>query len=575
MQPLGTGPNQKVLQRLKLNYNNRLSLSARATPVYSEDVASPSAEPARPDIASPIDPELLLDAPPPAPQPPLPPPPPNPPVQHMPQLVPEPAAQVPVSPPRGRPAKKEVEEMRYVPADGSTFFPTALRSTPRPSRASPRNSSIQEHVREERMRGYLNQAIRQAHSEGNAKVVAGLQNVMGETKNESRMLAALEAILQNKGDDVPPEHFKTFKHHIKKGIRKRQKISDQSAGMDQTEAAISTQPQTVGYISTWSTRKPSFTDDPAMGNNIAPNTPLTLRTAQPEFSIHTSPTKLELHSPSALDLSTTDLPSTDFSTDQRILAHLPPASTPRKRRSSNASTTSTLSSAQSLAPPTPRMPDPSSGVASEGRATRSSAVQRQDPNQVASNNETRLLGTDLSQQPSIPSKSFYQSINTTNQPASKKIKLTHPLSDDEVKEIDEQRKIFESQTVRDYNYNPPTPVQLSDVRPELDESQPFPQPGVRQGPPPPVIHPNPLVEVSSPISQGDFAAIDGIGRKRDYEEVVADDQSSLSDAISVSQPVAPTNARHSVGASSTRASTPRAVKEARSLKQRHPGVMIS
>jgi len=424
------------------------------------------------------------------------------------------------------------------------------------------------------MRGYLNQAIYQAQSEGKSNVVAGLQNVIDEAKYESRMLAALEVILQNKGENVPLEHFKIFKHHVKKGMRRWPNTFDQSSGT--SASALPVQPQTVGYIATWSTKNPSSVHDPASINNNAQNASLNSHNARMEHSIYNSPPKFRQDSPSILDVPAADFATTDIAihADQPSFDDPPVATIPSRRRSSDASTTSTLSTAISIAqPPSPSMP----GLSGEsgGRATRSSAVQRQDPSQVASSSETRLLGADLSQQPSVPPRYSYQDINITNQPATKKIKLTHPLSDDEIKEVDEQRKFFESQTVRDYNYNPPTSVQFSELRPELDESQAFPQPTIREGPPPPVIHPNPLIEVSSPTSQGDFAAINGTGRKRGYDEVIADDQSSLSDAISVSLPVAPTNVRHSVGASSTRASTPRAAREPRSSKQRHPRVMIS
>ena len=119
-QPLGEPPSQKLMQRLKLNFNRS---SNRATPMQNDEGVTPSVESDRPEFGSPREAERLSE----------------PPQQDLP---PEPREQPMVisSPPRGRPAKRDADEMRhqgYPP----NFTPSPFKHPSSPHRIVPLRKS--------------------------------------------------------------------------------------------------------------------------------------------------------------------------------------------------------------------------------------------------------------------------------------------------------------------------------------------------------------------------------------------------------------------------------------------------
>lgn len=641
MQPLGALPNPKLLQRLKVNLGSRISFgnaSARATPIYSEGVASPASQPtesARHDLPSPvIDPELLDVPSPPVPQSqpetqsqPLPvaqaatqPPPmsqsPSQTQQHSPPLsqpfpcVPQPAyapsiplshipvrpdppsiprpqqpsPQVIMSPPRGRPAKKEVEEMRaYNPDDA--MMPPAMASIMRPSRASPRysSSSFSEQNREERFRASLQNAINRAVAEGKHEIEAGLRKVLQESGRDE-LTTALDNISKYKAN-VPINQFKVFKHFVKKGIRKHRKSSAHSSlssNNDQGPSPPSSQP--AAYVSTFRTKQPS---SPAANERSGKQgrSPLILRSSQLANINSNSSTMPTDQSPEHTEVA--DLPT---------ITDLTRKTTSRKRRSGSTSSLSSLSSANLSDYAPPEMAIPVRDQATEGRPSRS-VTQRQASARTAAGRPTRSSGIGLDPNSQLdasahPAALNYAGIESNTSHRTKKLRLTHiDAANDE--EIARQRALLEKNIVRESAYNARTifsrtPSPTRRTRSEAQQEERIrrgfsPKPSrLRPGPPPPVIHPEALMsstnfEPSSPVSaQGDGPLTNGTSRKRDHDEFARDDHSDRLSSLGPTPPPplrASLHARHSIGAPSTRSSTPRLAKESRPSRIRRARIV--
>lgn len=617
MQPLGVGPNQRLLKKLNMQHF-RPSLSARATPVWSEGPASPSVEPLsagpRDEPISPhlIDPELLQDAPSPVlqaeeqshveprqrpqaqaqPQP-----------MQQPQMITFPVQEptttergsqpphpVIMSPPRGRPAKKEVEEMRVYPDENvaSPGFSTVSRQ----SRASPRNSVTSEQQKKDRYDAYLQSAIDRAVREGNRELAAGLRRVLAES-NRDEVLTALDNISKYKGS-VRIEQFKVFKHYIKKGIRKYKRSADEHPNddLDEQDPPPPPQPQQkpVAYLGTFhaNIKRPSSVD-PIHQHNSPVKSPLTLRTNQfetiakpspPKLRIHspsqTSPSKLSTHSPSQLEPPVSEVPQTENNSLPPSPPKLSlPKSSPQKRRSSSDSPLSSPKSISSIAssheavPDLPLDPEFEDQAAAEAKPAKSLAP-RQAPSRAASGRVTRLSGIDQQQTDlSHHEATNTRKLNTVDHSSeTKRRKLAKEINlppDYDQEEVDRRRREFESRIQRDDREGRET-VHL---RPHYhlpegeDELTPV---AIDTRPPAPRIHPNSLVhavaQISSPAT-AEFPVSNGITRKRDYDEFTRDDTSSrlstpettLSDV-----PAAHMNGRFSSTAPSSRAMTPRAAK---------------
>lgn len=632
MQPLGAAPNPKLLQKLKVTLGNRGATgSARATPVYSEGLASPASQPAelaRHDIPSPIiDPELLDSPSPPVPRvstqsqsqtavssqhvqnsqpsaqplpstksvpptlptsyslkdawemmfhtnlPPFVPPRPEPIVTSHSQ---QPSPQVIMSPPRGRPAKKEVEEMRAYNPDDSIMSP-AMASIMRPSRNSPRHSSsFSDQNRGDRFHAALENAIDKAQCLGEVEIEAGLRKVLKESSRDE-LTTALDNISKYKAN-VPINQFKVFKHFVKKGIRKYQKTSSQSSILsneDQDPSLSSSRP--TGHVSAFVTKlhTSQSTDQQTEHQSGSPPAP---RSGHRPASRDISPTKTNHVSSQPIEV--TDLPRRPEQFEPGF-----PITISRKRRSSSTSSLSSLSSANLSDYTPPEMAVPVKDQPGEGRPARS-ASQRQAPARTAAARPTRLsgIGTDpVSQSESFNQQPLlnYTGIESSSNHKSKRQKLN--IVDAPIDEaLARQKADLQRTIIRDDAYTKveshsrtPSPIRRDRKREEDEQRRQrglSPRPSrQRAGPPPPVIHPEALIqsanfEPSSPASaQGDGAPTNGTNRKRDYDEFTRDDQSDQLSSLGPTPPPptirASINTRASVGAPSTRSTTPRVAKE--------------
>lgn len=639
MQPLGAAPNPKLLQKLKVTLGNRGPLgSARATPVYSEGLASPASQPtelARHDLPSPvIDPELLASPSPTVPEAavqsqsqvifPL---------QHvqdsrpstqslssaqpvpLPQLQSpisqtfphtyqneyaptspfpqfpsrpdpiltshsqQPSPQIIMSPPRGRPAKREVEEMRAYNPDDSMISST-MASIIRPSRNSPRySSSFSDKARGERFHAALENAIDRATATGEAEIEAGLRKVLQESSRDE-LTTALDNISKYKAN-VPINQFKVFKHFVKKGIRKHRKNSSQSSILshdDQDPSLNSSRP--ITHVLSFPTKRHTSQSADRKTENLIGSTPA-LRNGQRLTTGNITPTKSKHTSPQPIDI--TDLSGIPDHFEAGF-----PMSVSRKRRSSSTSSLSSLSSAGLSDYTPPEMAVVVKDQPSEGRPARS-VNQRQAPARTAVARSTRLsgIGTEsaplaepFNQEPLLDYTGIQISSNYERKTKKQKVTTADLAAEEEYaqKKANLQKSIVPDSAYEHRSSFSRTPSPTRRARKEEQDEQRrsrglSPRPArQRAGPPPPVIHPEALVpssnfEPSSPVSaQGDGIPTNGIGRKRDYDEFARDDQSDQLSSLGPTPPPPTTrasvNTRASVGASSTRASTPRVNKEA-------------
>lgn len=636
MQPLGAAPNPKLLQKLKVTLGNRGSLgSARATPVYSEGLASPASQPAelaRTALPSPaVDPDILDSPSPTAPhdsmqsqsqsQPPqqsqavsstqhtqtsqpsteslsyakpvsydipL-----SPTVMSFPYMFTSPprqitsrpdpivtsyslqtSPQVIMSPPRGRPAKKEVEEMRaYNPDDSITS--SAMASAVRPSRNSPRySSSFSDHARGDRFRAALENAIDRAACLGEVEIEAGLRKVLQESSRDE-LTTALDNISKYKAN-VPVNQFKVFKHFVKKGIRKYQKNSSQPSTLsNEDQDAPFNFSRPVGHVSAFPTKRHAAQSSNGHKTQTHNGSSPALRSSQYRT---TSPTKSIKASPQPIEIS-------DLTSQHERFPSTLPTTGSRKRRSSSTSSLTSLSSGDMSDYTPPDTAVPVKDQPGEGRTARS-ANSRQAPARTAAGKTTRSsgIGTDstsqlesLNHQPPLN----YTGIADSSNHKAKRQKLINvdsPIDE----EFARKKAILQKTIVHDSAYETrnsysrtPSPVRRT-RKEEQDEQRRLrglsPRPSrQRAGPPPPVIHPEALLqstnfEPSSPVSaHGEGNPINGVSRKRDYDEFARDDQSDKLSSLGPTPPPPTTrvsiNTRASVGAHSTRSSTPRVAKE--------------
>lgn len=416
------------------------------------------------------------------------------------------------------------------------------------------------------MRVYLVEAQKRACSEGKYEVAAGLARVLDEVKAESAILPALDSILQGRSQ-VTLDDFKVFKRFIKKGMRKhRRSLSNQNY----SHSDYSGVPQHLSL---------SYPQSYGQGSPLSPDR--TTSHQPPQESTITTPLRLKLHyrmgafnspPPPTESLpqspSMHARPSIEGSAEEEMLDD----GTPLAKRSRSGSDSSALSSAKSLASEhaLPEVVDPE--LAAEGRPVRS-AGQRQAPSRLPSN-RTRLSGTDP---PS--SKHATDSFKTTNHNHRQRLKLKlGDQPDPDAEEVRQRRREFEQASYFDYNYQH---KQDSDIRdPVVGRPLDIPQ---REGPPSPIVHPSSLTDTAdalfSPTSQkgADLAVGDLTSRKRSHDEFmqdVASPASSLSPPLS--PPPAPVPQHLAVGATGSRASTPRAAKAQPPTRSRKSArVMIS
>ena len=547
MQPLGTAPSQRLLQKLKLSYARP---SPRATPAQTaEEVVTPATEPAeKMELASPTEeagveqqPDILPEIPPS--------------FQSAPDTI------LISSPPRGRPPGRQSTELQF-----------AERLSPSPVRhsfsltgdGSPKPLSIQQSQRQDRLRNHVSRAIQEAEQKNTPDLVNGLQQLRADAHFNYELWNVVEAMMNN---SPSPKEFKVFKRYIKSGVKRHRRDSQISGSPYQpspqryqdftspdgregspklTHAHGNPPPLATERNSSWLNRYTS--DRPLTGAYGLEELPVSPSTVPPHLGVAEQTGKVHRRGGKGL---------------------------PHKRKRSGSFSTSSLSSIPSnideeLAPPSPLWEE---GEEPTGSGRSDSAGQRQATGRSAAGSRLRSAATNHLLQPTLE-----PGLEPASRaPSSKRFKKAREEVDFDIDELSRRKRVHLDDSFHDYNTIP---------RPESDEREIVhghpERPEPNHNPLPPIIHPDRLV-----VSPGTSSSLpgpgpaeleprNGAGRKRTYYEVDADDL-DLSDAESSSPdlllapPPPPGVAR-----ATSRAATPRATRvQPATTTRKSARVMIS
>ncbi|KIX03776.1 uncharacterized protein Z518_07329 [Rhinocladiella mackenziei CBS 650.93] len=482
MQPLGTAPSQKLLQKLKLNY---VRPSLRTTSAQNEETVTPVAEAEKMDLASPGEPEILPDLPP------------DPPRQSDTIVI--------SSPPRGRPPRREVAEM-----------PQAVNVSPSPSKLSftptthvpPKPHSIQEHLRQDRLQNHVERAMQEATQKGTPDLVPGLQKLREDAHLYPELWNVLEAVVQQ---SPTTSQFKTFKRYIKSGLKKYRRSSQLSTSPYQPS------PHQMNNLASLEHNR-----SPVAGHSAIPSTGFPEDSNRKISLYFNVPRNRGSCRPEDASVSPSTAPRSTQLTEPEMGPFQQATTSPHKRkRSRSVSSTSSLSSAQSIpdefGPPLDREHQ-GEGRGASGRSR--SAGQRQATSRMGAGNRLRSAAnsTHALSAPKHP----YSEVATTAKFASKKLKKGREDPEFDINELARRKRHWLDDSFHDYNTIP---------RPESHERGPIhghpERPEAEERPPAPVIHPNRLLTtLSSPVSAQappENILSNGTSRKRAYGEIDADE----------------------------------------------------
>lgn len=539
MQPLGTAPTQRLLQKLKLNYTRP---SPRPTPVRAvEEAVTPVAEPAeKMDLVSPAEeavseqPERFPDIPP--------------------RYQPPPDTILISSPPRGRPPRRETTDMSLSASVSQS--PVTYPLAP-PHHVSPKPLSIQQQLRQDRLRIHVERAIQEAQQKNSPDLVNGLRQIREDAQFNPDLWNVVEAMINN---FPSPEQFKLFKRYIKKGVKRHRRESQMSGSPYQSS------PQRFKDLTSPLHRerspKASHAHTPATSHSEEPRRRINLYFTLPRATENTANEEMPV-SPSTVPPPSRLTESGDKSTRLSITV-----SPQKRKRSGSESSSSSLSSA-------PSIPEGVAPPWETGNGRTGSAGQRQATGRGTAGH--RLRSAVSSQPaPTPPQPEVAGSSSKTN--ASKRFKKTRDEPDFDIDELTRRKRHYLDDSFHDYNTIP---------RPESNERDLVhghpDRPVSSDHPPPPVIHPNRLIvslnALVSPVSSqmpSDSLPINGTSRKRVYDEIDADDMDiSTPDTSSPGPFLAPPPPPPGVRASS-RAATPRASRVQPAPKTRKSArVMVS
>ncbi|KIX98499.1 uncharacterized protein Z520_05800 [Fonsecaea multimorphosa CBS 102226] len=502
MQPLGTAPSQRLLQKLKLNY---VRPSPRPAPAQVEEVVTPVAEPEKVDSASPMDQDVVattetIEAE----QPEM--------LSEIPSIPPRLSdAAVISSPPRGRPPRRDIAEM---PQAGTVSpSPVTLSFTPT-THVSPKPLSIQQQLRQDRLRVHVDRAVHEAHQRNTPDLVRGLQRICDDAQLNPELWNVLEALI-NKSPS--PEQFKVFKRYIKSGVKQHRRESQMSGSPYQTS------PQIFNDLAS-----PEHRERSPKANHSDANTPLYSEGRPPRINLYFNlPRAAATYGSEEAPVSPTTISrSVEVAEPGGKSIHHASNSSPHKRkRSGSVSTISSLSSAPSntdeIPPPWEPQGDEPAGV---GRSR--SAGQRQAASRGAAGNRLRSAAsaTTLPSQ-AVPKQSYPEVATSSKTNSNKKFKKSREETEFDIDELSRRKRHYLDDSFHDYNTIP---------RPESHERDPVhahpERPISVDNPPPPVIHPNRLVVPTATLTSlvsaqapPDNNLANGTGRKRRYDEVDADD----------------------------------------------------
>ena len=513
MAPLGQPPTQKMIQKLKLSLNRQ---ALRNTMGQHEEVATPSTDVDKMDVASPADIETRGGS-----------------------LQPE---ELDTRERRARSRTKRHEQGDTSPRS---------RATPSPRKAmfshsnsvSPKESSFTSpSLSAARLQAHFEGAINEAHRRGSPRLIPGLRKLQEATNISSELLPVLDAILQNQ---PTKSQFRIFKRYIKYGI-KRHEHPDHEDLME-----VDLQPRSP-VAAQRENRVPAITSPAAPP--IILTSPIRLKPSPTHRNHRRSPTKSAQTSPMGNNTE-----KMSASTPQTNGDRVETRDRSRRKRSRSASSSSSLSSAKSIEEPFTQQAAVSDEATqiNGSRAGRSNGA-RQAANRVAAGNKTRNSATShpSTHQPKHPLQDFQ---NTSQFTHKRNKKSREDLNIDHA-EIEKRRREYESRNPQNYN---DVVAPESHVREAVNGMQ-WPRPPLSRTVQAPVIHTHslnsPSLGLFSPTSTKtlpEFHITNGTKRKRGQADNDADDADlptprSSSPVASLAPPPA----------TSSRAATPRAARAA-------------
>lgn len=519
MAPLGAFPTQKTLQKLKIN-GPRLSFRAMTgTPApQSEEAMTPATEVDRIEMPSPVDTETQTENP-----------------------------VVFSSPERGRPRKQD-NGQTVMPFIVDLSTPSPVKPTfPQSSEPSPQ-SAISRIPAPEDVAFQLDKAISKAEQDGTRKLIPGLQKLREDVLTDPHLAALLDAVYRG---STTRQQFKRFKKYIKTGVRQYDSAPASESNpaslppfISQVSAALPRHSLAQPGAFSNTSRATSLPTSQALPPNLPPNlkqTPLPLS--------HRSPSLRKPHSPAPL----ADMTNGNFAIDPALQPQLSESPDKKRVRSGSVSSSSSLSSVQSI-PETWRPPGlpPFNGDDRAARPVRSSGSRQ------AVKQKTRPSST------LPPSDHPFSQFNNVSKFAARKLKKPRAEETEADREaIEQRRRDLRHQSYHD-DYDEPSRRE-SHIRPEM-HAHPSSTTTISSSQiPPPVVHAHPLESSLAKPSHGprlsspalDDLVSNGTGRKRHYHEIDNDDAGlqtprSSSPAILIPPP--------SGAAASSRAATPRAAK---------------
>ena len=557
MQPLGTAPTQRLLQKLKLNY---VRPSPRATPAQAaEEVLTPATEPAeKMELATPMEEAMPEQQ-----------------TEQIPDIPPNhhplPDTILVSSPPRGRPPGRVYTEVQ--PPEGLSLSPVTYGFAPA-QHASPRPLSIQQQLRQDRLRTHVGRAIQEAQQKNTPNLVNGLARLREDAQFDYDLWNVVEAMMNN---SPSPDQFKVFKRYIKSGAKKHRRQSQMSASPYQPS------PQKFHELTSPSRRERS----PKLSHThgIPPRLP-----PQPSNSWHNQhvpeQSNASAYSFEELPVSPSIVPPhLGMAEPNRKQSRHLVTTSPHKRKQSRSGSTSSLSSIPSdldenLPPPdeSTLWDEPGEGPAGSGRFD--SAGQRQATSWVATGSRLRSAATATNHlsQPTLDQPQL-QVAPASPANSSQRFKKAREEVEFDLDELSRRKRHYLEDSFHDYNTIP---------RPESDERESVhghpERPVPNDNPPPPVIHPNRLTvpqDTSTSLQAGnqvlsDTLPVNGTSRKRAHDEIDADELDlSSPDSYSPGPPLVPPPPS-GVARAASRAPTPRAVKAQPAQKTRKSArVMVS
>ena len=515
MAPLGQPPSQKMIQKLKLGLNRQ---ALRNTMGQHEEVATPSTDVDKMDLASPADVETRGGS-----------------------LQPE---ELDTRDRRARSRTKRLERNDMsprslaTPSPRKTVFSHSNSVSPKDTLVTSPSLSLA------RLQAHFEGAISEATKSGSTRLVPGLRKLHQDTQNNAELLPILDAILHNRPSK---SQFRIFKRYIKYGI-KRHEHPDNEDLMD-----VDLQPRSP--VAARTQNHVSSVTSPA-APSIPQISPIRLKPSHSRRNHPKSPTK-PAQTPATLEVDATEeMSASALQTNGEQVETL---DLTRQQRSRSASSSSSLSSAKSIEEPFTQqaaVSDEATQV-NGSRAGRSSGA-RQAANRVAAGNKTRNSATSHppTHQPKHPSQDF----QNTSQFAHKRNKKSREDLNIDHAEIERRRRDYESRTFQNYNdiVSPESNVRTAANPMERSHSS------LSQTVQAPVIHTHslnfPSVGLFSPTSMKTLPEINlnnGTKRKRGQSDTYGDDVD-----IPTPRSSSPVASLAPPPATSSRAATPRAARAA-------------